>query len=75
MSPVLQTGRYEIITAQNSFHGRTMATLSATGQDKIKHSFDPLLPELPSEAATGSAACAGRYPPCSSAGPRRKSGP
>jgi acetylornithine/N-succinyldiaminopimelate aminotransferase len=38
------TGRYEIITAQNSFHGRTMATLSATGQDKIKQGFDPLLP-------------------------------
>jgi acetylornithine/N-succinyldiaminopimelate aminotransferase len=37
------SGRYEIITAQNSFHGRTMATLSATGQDKIKHGFAPLL--------------------------------
>jgi acetylornithine/N-succinyldiaminopimelate aminotransferase len=39
-----ESGRYEIITTQNSFHGRTMATLSATGQDKIKHGFDPLLP-------------------------------
>jgi len=39
-----ETGRYEIITARNSFHGRTMATLSATGQDKIKQGFDPLLP-------------------------------
>lgn len=38
------TGRYEIITALNSFHGRTMATLSATGQEKIKHGFEPLLP-------------------------------
>jgi len=38
------TGRYEIITTLNSFHGRTMATLSATGQDKIKHGFEPLLP-------------------------------
>jgi acetylornithine/N-succinyldiaminopimelate aminotransferase len=38
------TGRYEIITAQNSFHGRTLATLSATGQDKIKQGFDPLMP-------------------------------
>jgi acetylornithine aminotransferase/acetylornithine/N-succinyldiaminopimelate aminotransferase len=37
-------GRYEIITAQNSFHGRTMATLTATGQEKIKHGFEPLLP-------------------------------
>ncbi|HEV3271624.1 MAG TPA: aspartate aminotransferase family protein [Candidatus Methylacidiphilales bacterium] len=39
-----ETNRYEIITAKNSFHGRTMATLSATGQDKIKQGFDPLLP-------------------------------
>jgi acetylornithine aminotransferase/acetylornithine/N-succinyldiaminopimelate aminotransferase len=38
------SGRYEIITAKNSFHGRTMATLSATGQDKIKQGFEPLLP-------------------------------
>jgi acetylornithine/N-succinyldiaminopimelate aminotransferase len=39
-----ETGRYEIITTLNSFHGRTMATLSATGQDKIKHGFEPLVP-------------------------------
>jgi acetylornithine/N-succinyldiaminopimelate aminotransferase len=39
-----ESGRYEIITTQNSFHGRTMATLSATGQEKIKHGFAPLLP-------------------------------
>ena len=38
------SGRYEVITATNSFHGRTMATLSATGQDKIKAGFDPLVP-------------------------------
>lgn len=38
-----ETGRYEIITTLNSFHGRTMATLSATGQDKIKQGFQPLL--------------------------------
>ncbi len=35
--------RYEIISMELSFHGRTMATLSATGQDKIKKGFDPLL--------------------------------
>jgi acetylornithine aminotransferase len=35
--------RYVIITMENSFHGRTMATLSATGQDKIKKGFAPLL--------------------------------
>jgi len=39
-----ETGRYEIITTLNSFHGRTMATLTATGQDKIKQGFAPLLP-------------------------------
>ncbi len=39
-----ETDRHEIITARDSFHGRTMATLSATGQDKIKQGFDPLLP-------------------------------
>ncbi len=38
------SGRYEIITAKNSFHGRTMATLTATGQDKIKQGFEPLVP-------------------------------
>lgn len=35
--------RYRIITMEKSFHGRTMATLSATGQDKIKKGFDPIL--------------------------------
>jgi acetylornithine aminotransferase len=35
--------RFEIITASESFHGRTMATLSATGQEKIQRFFDPLL--------------------------------
>lgn len=33
--------RLKIITAVNSFHGRTFATLSATGQDKIKDGFRP----------------------------------
>ncbi len=35
--------RFRIITMEQSFHGRTMATLSATGQDKIKKGFDPVL--------------------------------
>ena len=35
--------RYEIITFQNSFHGRTMGALSATGQEKYKQGFSPLL--------------------------------
>ncbi|MBW2518254.1 MAG: aspartate aminotransferase family protein, partial [Deltaproteobacteria bacterium] len=36
--------RFQIITMERSFHGRTMATLSATGQEKIKKGFDPVLP-------------------------------
>jgi acetylornithine/N-succinyldiaminopimelate aminotransferase len=35
--------RCRIISMEQSFHGRTMATLSATGQEKVKHGFDPLL--------------------------------
>ena len=35
--------RFEIITAISSFHGRTMATISATGQEKVQKFFDPLL--------------------------------
>ncbi len=38
-----QPGRFRIISMEQSFHGRTMATLSATGQEKIKSGFDPLL--------------------------------
>ncbi|MDY7034954.1 MAG: aspartate aminotransferase family protein [Thermodesulfobacteriota bacterium] len=36
-------GRHKIISMDNSFHGRTMATLSATGQNKIRIGYDPLL--------------------------------
>jgi acetylornithine/N-succinyldiaminopimelate aminotransferase len=38
-----EKNRFRIISMEQSFHGRTMATLSATGQDKIKKGFDPLL--------------------------------
>jgi len=38
-----ETHRFRIITMEKSFHGRTMATLSATGQEKIKEGFDPIL--------------------------------
>ncbi|MBZ4672701.1 MAG: aspartate aminotransferase family protein [Deferribacteraceae bacterium] len=34
--------RYKIISLKNSFHGRTYATLSATGQDKVKDGFRPV---------------------------------
>lgn len=39
---VKKENRYEIITFSNSFHGRTLATLTATGQDKVKDGFAPL---------------------------------
>ncbi|CAB5101591.1 N-acetylornithine aminotransferase (EC [Olavius algarvensis associated proteobacterium Delta 3] len=38
-----QGARHRIISMERSFHGRTMATLSATGQDKIQKGFEPLL--------------------------------
>src|SRR5437667_1432072 len=36
--------RYEIIAAHNAFHGRTFATVTATGQAKYQHGFEPLVP-------------------------------
>ena len=38
-----EEGRFEIITAENSFHGRTIAGISASGQKKLKDGFAPLL--------------------------------
>jgi acetylornithine/N-succinyldiaminopimelate aminotransferase len=35
--------RYRIVAMERSFHGRTLATLSATGQEKIKKGFEPVL--------------------------------
>jgi len=37
-------GRFEILTATNSFHGRTLAGIAATGQDKVKKGFEPRMP-------------------------------
>src|SRR2546427_5721842 len=37
-------GRYEILATTGSFHGRTFATLTATGQEKYHQGFQPLLP-------------------------------
>ena len=36
-------GRYEIVSMNQSFHGRTMGSLSATGQEKVQKGFEPLL--------------------------------
>lgn len=35
-------GKYEIVTMTNSFHGRTLATVTATGQTKYQKGFEPL---------------------------------
>ncbi len=37
-------GKNEVITCQQSFHGRTLGGIAATGQPKVKTGFDPLLP-------------------------------
>ncbi len=59
--------RHIIITMKGSFHGRTMATLSATGQEKVQKGYDPLLSgfrfvpfnDLPSlEQAVDASVCA-----------------
>jgi len=38
------TDRFELITFRNAFHGRTMATISASNQEKMHKGFEPLLP-------------------------------
>ena len=37
-----ESGRYEVITMRNSFHGRTLATLTATGQSWCQKGYEPL---------------------------------
>jgi acetylornithine/N-succinyldiaminopimelate aminotransferase len=37
-------GRFEILAALGSFHGRTLATLTATGQERYHQGFQPLVP-------------------------------
>ena len=38
-----ESGRFEIITMKNSFHGRTLAAMTATGQEKFHEGFQPLM--------------------------------
>lgn len=38
--------KYEIITLEKSFHGRTLATLAATGQEKYQKNYSPLTPKF-----------------------------
>ena len=37
-------GRHQIVCMKNSFHGRTLATMTATGQTKYQKGFEPLVP-------------------------------
>jgi acetylornithine/N-succinyldiaminopimelate aminotransferase len=37
------SGRYEVITTDGSFHGRTLAGIAATGQEKVKKGFEPIV--------------------------------
>jgi len=62
-----RNGAYEVITAENSFHGRTLATLAATGQPKYHKPFEPMPAGFTSvpyndldalKAATGPQTCA-----------------
>ncbi|MCB2192436.1 MAG: aspartate aminotransferase family protein [Deltaproteobacteria bacterium] len=39
-------GAFTIIAMESSFHGRTLGTLSATGQDKIQKGYEPLVPRF-----------------------------
>ena len=38
-----EEGRYEVITTDGSFHGRTLAGIAATGQEKVKRGFEPMV--------------------------------
>ena len=37
-------GRYEVITTLNSFHGRTMGMIAASGQERLREGFGPAMP-------------------------------
>ncbi|PKP98846.1 MAG: acetylornithine transaminase [Alphaproteobacteria bacterium HGW-Alphaproteobacteria-13] len=39
-----ETQKHTLISFNNAFHGRTLATISATNQEKLRHGFEPLLP-------------------------------
>lgn len=43
-----QPDRFEIITLEQSFHGRTLATIAATGQEKYRQPWTPLMPKFKS---------------------------
>ena len=58
------TDKYEIVSLDNSFHGRTLGALSVTGQPKYRSDFEPLLPGVkfvpPNDIAALESAVTGR---------------
>src|SRR6202050_28881 len=54
-------GKHEIISLENSFHGRTLGALSITGQPKYRHDFEPLLPGVRFVPANDLAALEGAF--------------
>ncbi len=52
----IDPAKTEIVSLENSFHGRTMGALSATGQEKYRRDFEPLLPGVRFVAPNDSAA-------------------
>ncbi|MGY8993423.1 MAG: acetylornithine transaminase [Rhodospirillales bacterium] len=46
MNDIGQPNRYRVITCAGSFHGRTMGTIAAGGQDKVKDGFAPIVPDF-----------------------------
>jgi len=52
----VSAGKYEIISLENSFHGRTLGALSITGQAKYRADFEPLFPGVKFVPANDTAA-------------------
>ncbi|WP_324715688.1 acetylornithine transaminase [Carboxydochorda subterranea] len=62
-----ESGRFEIVTAERSFHGRTLGALSATGQRKYQEPFEPLVPGFRTVPFNDAAALAGAVGPSTAA--------
>src|SRR5205809_5278348 len=60
-------GRFEILTTINSFHGRTLAGIAATGQEKVKKGFEPMVPGFRQVAYDDLEAVKGALSPATSA--------
>src|SRR5437764_3901423 len=60
-------GRFEIITTINSFHGRTLAGIAATGQEKVKKGFEPAVPGFKQVPYNDLAAAQGAISPATAA--------